>query len=444
VKLFAVFRIVALAVAMTGAGYLAGHAYVSNQKIVFYAALFALSQSIFWIVQSTRLRGIPGLGLAARICVLSALLLPIADWLYQPRSEQAAAAGPPEPAYSFRAAKGNPEAFSRWWAYYTNEWTKPDGGQARLQGPDPRGTLPYVLLPNTQGQFFQHMYHINNLGFHGRDFAAEKGNEYRIFVVGDSPVFDTLMQKDDHAWEDMLQTSIDDHLICDRPVHVINAGMPGSSMKNSLELLRRSILPLKPDLVLIYYATGSLTLLGTQWTADPAEPRRNQRASALFAEAEYRWSRWSYVRAQREHWRTSFSDADPRNSVYAQTLRELIQLAQQNNIAVALSTTSMAVTAQSPREVIDFYGRTFVNVDWLIFAVGIQNDVLSKLAEEAGLTLIDTRPEIAGEWDSDLFVDVVHFTRKGADRFAQRMFDGLVPVLTKDRALRCRTKSPSE
>ena len=184
-KLFAVFRIVALAVAMTGAGYLAGHAYVSNQKIVFYAALFALSQSIFWIVQSTRLRGIPGLGLAARICVLSALLLPIADWLYQPRSEQAAAAGPPEPAYSFRAAKGNPEAFSRWWAYYTNEWTKPDGGQARLQGPDPRGTLPYVLLPNTQGQFFQHMYHINNLGFHGRDFAAEKGNEYRIFVVGE-------------------------------------------------------------------------------------------------------------------------------------------------------------------------------------------------------------------------------------------------------------------
>jgi hypothetical protein len=78
--------------------------------------------------------------------------------------------------------------------------------------------------------------------------------------------------------------------------------------------------------------------------------------------------------------------------------------------------------------VIDFYGRVYANIGWLIFAVDIQNELLSKLAREARLPLIDTRPGIAGEWDSDIF-DLTHFTRKGATRLARRMFDGLVPVL---------------
>jgi len=443
VKPSAIFRVGAFAILVTGTGYLVGHAYVADQKSLFYPAVVALSASIFLMVRTTRLREISGLGMTSRICLLFALLLPIADWVYQLQPDKPVAVGPPDPAYSFRAAKGNPEAFSAWWVYYTNEWTKPDGAQAQIQAPDPQGTLPYVLAPNTRGRFFQHTYHINNLGFNGDDFEPEKINEYRIFAIGDSPVFDTLMQDSDRAWVDMLQSSINTGLTCDRPIRVINAGLPGSSIRHSLELFRRRILPLKPDLALIYNATGSLTLIGTEEAAAPTVPRRAVRASALVGELEYRWLHWRYVRAQRQQSQTIFSKQDADNSVFAGLFRELIQLSQENKTAVVLATASMAVTAQSPSEVIDFYGRAFANIDWLIFAVDIQNELLSKLAQEAGVPLIDTRPGIAGEWDSDLFVDVVHFTRKGANRLARRMFDGLVPVLEQDPALRCATKPAS-
>ena len=63
--------------------------------------------------------------------------------------------------------------------------------------------------------------------------------------------------------------------------------------------------------------------------------------------------------------------------------------------------------------------------------------MVKKIANAAGVPFIDTTPNLDGNWDADLYLDLAHFTQKGNDLIAQHIFDGLVPVLQRDETLRC-------
>jgi hypothetical protein len=112
-------------------------------------------------------------------------------------------------------------------------------------------------------------------------------------------------------------------------------------------------------------------------------------------------------------------------------------LGRENGFRVFLSNSSMAVNTSSPREVKDFYGSVFINIDDLIARNAAHNKMVKELAEAADVPFIDTTPDLDGVWDRDLFVDLVHFTEKGNQRIAQVMFDGVAPTLRSDPSLRC-------
>ena len=99
----------------------------------------------------------------------------------------------------------------------------------------------------------------------------------------------------------------------------------------------------------------------------------------------------------------------------------------------------MAVNASSPREVKDFYGAVFKPIDDIIAANAAHNRMVRLLAKENGAPLIDMTAGVDGVWDDDLFLDIVHFTERGNERVAEKMFEQLLPILANE-GLRCRVR----
>ena len=90
------------------------------------------------------------------------------------------------------------------------------------------------------------------------------------------------------------------------------------------------------------------------------------------------------------------------HSRYADLYRELVALGKTNGIRIVLSTSSMAINASSPRDVKAFYGSVFSPIDDLIAANATHNSMVTRIAAENHVPLIDTQPDLDGEWDDDL------------------------------------------
>ena len=92
-------------------------------------------------------------------------------------------------------------------------------------------------------------YHvrINSLGYRGADIITEKqANEFRIFIAGDSYTFGAYVNNDES-----MPYLIESHMnrACgNKRITVINAGIPGSSIRAQDKMIDRGLI-LKPDLV---------------------------------------------------------------------------------------------------------------------------------------------------------------------------------------------------
>jgi hypothetical protein len=78
-----------------------------------------------------------------------------------------------------------------------------------------------------------------------------------------------------------------------------------------------------------------------------------------------------------------------------------------------------------------FYGAVFKPIDDIIAANAAHNRMVSLIARESGAPLIDMTAGVDGVWDDDLFLDIVHFTERGNERVAEKMFEALLPVLRR-------------
>jgi lysophospholipase L1-like esterase len=302
-------------------------------------------------------------------------------------------------------------------------------------GADPAGVLPFVLVPNGSARIFDSIVRINALGFRGDEFVAEKDGRYRIFAIGESPTFGTTRRADDRTWPQALQALIDRRLACARPVQVINAGVEAYHLRHNLERLRRDVLPLAPDLVISYHSYNSLALLDERLAAPKAlpPPERVARAYALLGAVEFRWRLRQFIQTRQQLESFRPTAAEMRASPLAAAYGELIALGRAHGFAVALATASLAITQDSPEEVIEFYDRVFINTRRSLAAAAAHNRLLAGIARESGATLIDATPGLAGNGTPTCSLIFVHFTQKGTDAFAQRVFDGIAPPLEGDR-----------
>jgi lysophospholipase L1-like esterase len=432
----------ALGLACLVAVVLARNAFMANAPVLFYASL--ISATVIAVALAERAgRSAPALGVAARAFVLFALALPAADALYRSSTGVPVAGSVANPTYSYRAARENPAAFAMWWFYYLNEWIRADGIRGAIEKPDPEGKLPFVLVPGSSGRMFDTVIRINSKGFRGPEIAPDKGDRFRIVALGESQTFGPTLHDGEKPWPELLQDLFANRALCARPVEVVNAGTEAYTLADNLERVRRDVLPLKPDLILSTHGMNGLLALGLRQEPEANEPGPRPRASALIGRAsltiERALQKWRSGASTRSERPPPLSDAELLSSRYADAYRRLIALARTASVDIVLATSSLAVDASSPREVKNFYGEVFKPIDDIIAANAAHNRLVRLLGRERNTPVVEVIASVDGDWDDDLYLDIVHFTERGNERVASRMFEALMPILA-ERGERCELR----
>lgn len=89
---------------------------------------------------------------------------------------------------------------------------------------------------------------FNSMGYRGKEIVSAKGDQTRIWIVGDSFTFGVGLENEDTysaVLEDQLRASRSD------PIEVINAGVPGRWVDEYYLDLKHRGLALEPDIVLV-------------------------------------------------------------------------------------------------------------------------------------------------------------------------------------------------
>jgi hypothetical protein len=79
----------------------------------------------------------------------------------------------------------------------------------------------------------------------------------------------------------------------------------------------------------------------------------------------------------------------------------------------------------------------FKPIDDIIAANAAHNRMVRLLSDEERVPLVDTTQALDGQWDDDLYLDIVHFTEAGNERVAGVVFRQLLPILAERDGLKC-------
>ena len=104
------------------------------------------------------------------------------------------------------------------------------------------------LIPNQQNQSIT----INNFGFRGDDFSAEKpDSNYRIFMLGGSTMFGHGATSDKTTIPGYLQEFFQNNYE-EYHIQIINSGIQGADSFDEFNLIKTRLLDYSPNLMLVY------------------------------------------------------------------------------------------------------------------------------------------------------------------------------------------------
>lgn len=237
----------------------------------------------------------------------------------------------------------------------------------------PHHYLGRALVPNASYRGGKASLHVNSRGFRGEEFAVPKpAGTYRIFALGGSTTFGyyPATTSDETAYPAVLQGELNRH----KPnpavgrYEVVNAGVPGYSLRTSMQNFSARVLFLQPDMVVIYHLTNDLARYGNE--ANLTHPLMNQFVaggvvsglvdqvmgwSYLFQELRFSlWDRLAGALLSRLGGTTGSAgqagawQVDERYlEAFRRDLRNLVVLAKANGVTPVVASQAIAFTAKT-------------------------------------------------------------------------------------------------
>jgi lysophospholipase L1-like esterase len=270
---------------------------------------------------------------------------------------------------------------------------------------------------------------INSLGFRGDEFTATKPpGTIRIATVGGSTTFCGEVANHEtwpHRLQVLLQASHPEARI-----EVINAGIPGYVIAESLRNLEVRVLPLKPDLV-IYYEVNNDLAVDTRELArreglleSPPSGASDwlKRHSLLFDLVEKNARIWSASRATEAKLGPLPTDLPSRYIGQLETMHQMLAARQ---IPLVASTFFVKYRRSQPRATqidnasVAFFYMPWLSIDGLLDGVDLYNDAIVDFGKRRGVPVVEDREAIPG--DSVHFVDWAHFASPGTALMARRI-----------------------
>lgn len=220
------------------------------------------------------------------------------------------------------------------------------------QDPD----LFWTQKPGLETVFSGVPLRLNSLGFRGTEPATPKSG-FRIVIMGASPALGWGVREED-TYAGILRGRLK---AAGKPVEIINASVIGYSSFQGLKLLRKTVLPLNPDLVIITYGVNDpdkYRFFSDSGLSDkdvkPAAPfisaaaaaAQSSRAVALYARLVRRLagppSGAGHGRVFRENRRVSAED-------FSENLKQLAAVARSGGAKVILATNPFTLPEGTKR-----------------------------------------------------------------------------------------------
>ncbi|MFQ5490781.1 MAG: SGNH/GDSL hydrolase family protein [Phycisphaerae bacterium] len=278
---------------------------------------------------------------------------------------------------------------------------------------------------------------INSLGFRsGEITAAKPAGTYRIACLGGSTTFGLYCRDNDHTWPMMLEQKLGERYP-DRTLEVINAGVPGYTLTNSLVNLTERVLPLNPDLVIIYHAPNDLSYEQRQVFGGD---RRQGEADGVWPVTQWLTEKSLLFRkvVKNVHVRWGSTNSPVRHDRLPDEaverirgrLEKLIGQCRARGIDVVVCTVATQFSADVPAPQqrraagTALYYNKHLSLVGLIDAYDRINSAIRSVGRDHALALADVARAVPG--DEDHFGDSVHFTNAGTGAVANCLRDTLV------------------
>lgn len=281
---------------------------------------------------------------------------------------------------------------------------------------------------------------INSLGFRGPEITQPKPEGHlRIGFIGASTTYCAEVSSNKHVWTALVSRQLDEKLP-GLKVDYINAGVPGYTTTQSLANLNSRVLPLDPDVLVIYHATNDVANetraiaieRGVKRANLAAEESKMSKVSLLWLLVEKNLA----IKAAEHAEESELIEIEPEQLGYKfrDNLRTLVEDAYAGGVArVALVTFATHLRpGMSPEQVTKAmesarYYMPYLSPEDYMSAFQRYNQIIREVAAETGALLIDDLKSIPG--DPVHFHDSVHFTDAGSRAQADRVTRSLAAVL---------------
>lgn len=301
--------------------------------------------------------------------------------------------------------------------------------------------LPAVPVPNYQRLFYTH----NSAGFRGKEFSKEKNQGvYRIVCLGGSAVYGVQLSDSQTypAQLERLLNSYQDKIT----FQVINAGVTGYTTMESLINLVTRILPLNPDMIIIYHGYNDFKpnrFPGfepdyTHWRIRETLPERhliNILSSKISFVRNLMTLQLKIMRKYNLYFskcRRFHTVSDKGVSSFIRNLKNMIYIARGNGIVPVISTFSFLMN----KENLEQHPDKFKDLIWRLPNLSYQgildaktqyNDVIREVAREQKVLLVDNASLIPESLD--YLFDHCHFTAEGAILLAKNFAKAILEYL---------------
>jgi len=326
--------------------------------------------------------------------------------------------------------------------------------------------LGQALIPGASYESDLARVAVNSLGFRGPEFSPEKPTgTFRIFALGGATTFGHFpsISSDATTYPARLETLLNAEKLDTAVIRyeVINAGVPGYSVRTSLQNLAARILFFDPDMIVVYHGADDLARYGAE--DDLVRPLLDSFArsgpGAVCFDCLLGWSYamqglrysldgWSKAGAPRSHSSAGEGERvwtpDSRYpEAYRRDLRNLVTVARANAIRSVLTAPSIAITqdtdfarlsreevAMRLNEPLPGHGAIPVAARYGMFQ--LYSEILREVAESEGAIFVDANAVIPKT--PEYHWDYRHLTDHGAALLAEIIHRKLRDSLEQEAA----------
>ena len=347
--------------------------------------------------------------------------------------------------YSFAETGDNPKAFSRWWKAYSAHWSLGLKGYTRR---DPENFYPYLVKNSSSGRFFECKFKYNNLGLRGEyQLKQKQPKTYRIIALGESTTWGATIEASDEPWPKKLEKKLNDLSLPSEyeAVEVINAGRPAYNLEHNIARLENLISDLDPDMIISYHGWNGFDKFlpelysGYSYRQDPV-PRARPSVLLEALENKLRVQIANLIyRGEPKYvceFKTNFSQReldDAMISKYSFLYDKLTRLVPEK-VKVVLVDFNMAIDESSSVEASNFYLQGFPNACISVGANKLHSRMLSHYSQSAdNFFHVDASNGLDGNYQDNLFIDMVHFTDEGRSVLASNLVYPIYEILSDQR-----------